>query len=111
MWAGVGEDAVVDLIPSSAKNVGRSELNQNSMPLDRFSQHTLICNSCNRAYLFTNRLKQTFVGVAIAMSGLAILAEGSTLKIAAVSASLVAVAIYVVAQKVKIQFERSYTRY
>ncbi|WP_317106533.1 Rieske 2Fe-2S domain-containing protein [Chroococcidiopsis sp. SAG 2025] len=95
---------------SSAKNVGRSEQNENLNPLDRWEQHTLICSSCNRAYLFTNRLKQILVGVAIATLGVAVLADDSPLKVAAVLASLVAIATSIVAQKVKIQFEQSYTR-
>lgn len=95
---------------SSAKNVDRSEHNENLNPLNRWEQHTLICNSCNRAYLLTNRLKQIFVGVAIAAVGVAVLADGSPLKVAAVLTSLAAFGTSILAQLVKVQFEQSYTR-
>jgi len=78
---------------------------------DRFSRHTQICSSCNRAYQVTNRLKQVSVGVAIALFALAIVADGSGMQITAVSASLLAVVMAIVAEKVKTKFERSYTRY
>jgi NO-binding membrane sensor protein with MHYT domain len=55
-------------------------------------------------------LKQTLVGVAIGMAALAIVTDGFWNKIGAVSASLLAVVLAVVAQKVKTKFERSYTR-
>ena len=95
---------------SSAKNVGRSEHNENLHPLNRWEQHTQICSSCNRAYLLTNRLKQIFVGVAIAAVCIGILADGSELKVASVLATLAAIATSIFAQKIKIQFEQSYTR-
>jgi formate-dependent nitrite reductase cytochrome c552 subunit len=86
------------------------ECNQKLVQADRFSQHTLICSSCNRTYQATNLLKQTFVGVAIGMAVFAIITDSFWNQIGAVSASLLAVALAVVAEKVKTNFERSYTR-
>ncbi len=83
----------------------------NAILKDRLSRHTLICSSCNRAYQVTNRLKQTFVVVAIALFALAIVTDGSGRQIAAVSASLLAVALAVVVEKVRTKFEHSYTRH
>ncbi|MFN6570303.1 Rieske 2Fe-2S domain-containing protein [Dendronalium sp. ChiSLP03b] len=96
---------------SSAKNLGMEDLKQNSTSQDRFLQHTQICSSCNRAYRLTNRLKNIFVGVAIALASAAILVDIYQLKIALVSTALVSVGLAVLAQKIKIQFERSYTRH
>jgi phenylpropionate dioxygenase-like ring-hydroxylating dioxygenase large terminal subunit len=96
---------------STSKNVVSDECNQKSVQPDRFSQHTLICSSCNRAYQVTNRLKQSLVGVAIAFFALGIITEGSWSQIAAVSVSLSAVAMAAVLGKVKTHFERSYTRH
>ena len=95
---------------STSKNVGSAENSCQSSPLDRFSQHTQICSSCNRAYQVTNQLKSFLIGVAIALAALAIVTESDT-KIVAVSASLLAVVLAAMAQKVKTQFERSYTRH
>ncbi len=95
----------------SAKNIELDESNSNLTPLDRFSQHTQICSSCNQAYQNTNKLKQTFIGVAIALAAIAILVDNYQLKIAIVSSALLAVGLAVLAQKLKIQFERSYTRH
>jgi hypothetical protein len=94
---------------STSKNV-ESDRECNAVLPDRFSRHTLICSSCNRAYQVTNRLKQGLVGVAIALFAFAIIADGSTMQIAAVSVSLSAVAMAAVLGKLKIHFERSYTR-
>ncbi|MBH8554728.1 Rieske 2Fe-2S domain-containing protein [Nostocaceae cyanobacterium CENA357] len=96
---------------ASAKNIDKSEPNLNLTPLDRFSQHTQICSSCNQAYQITNKLKQTFIGVAIALAAIAILVDNYPLKIATVSAALLTVGLAVFAQKLKTQFERSYTRH
>ncbi|WGV27951.1 Rieske 2Fe-2S domain-containing protein [Halotia branconii] len=96
---------------ASAKNIDGGEFNTNLTPLDRFAQHTQICNSCNQAYQTTNKLKQTFIGVAIAFAAIAILVDAYYLKIATVSAALLAVGLAVFAQKLKIKFERSYTRH
>lgn len=87
-----------------------SECNQKMMPLDRFSQHTQMCSSCNRAYQVTNQLKQTLVGVAIVMAAWAIVIDGYWSQIMTVLASLLAVVLAVIAQKVKNNFERSYQR-
>jgi len=51
------------------------------------------------------------VGVAIALFALAIVTDGSGRQIAAVSASLLAVALAVVVEKVRTKFEHSYTRH
>lgn len=96
---------------STWKNVENSELNSKPILLDRFSRHTLICSSCNRAYQVTNRVKQGCIGVAIALAAVAILADDYKIRIAAISLSLAAVAMSAMAQKLKTQFERSYTRH
>ncbi|MBW4457029.1 MAG: Rieske 2Fe-2S domain-containing protein [Nostoc indistinguendum CM1-VF10] len=82
----------------------------NAVLLGRFSQHTLICSSCHRAYQVTNRLKKTLVAVAIGLTALAIVTDGFGHEVAAVSASLSAVALAAVVQIVKTRFERSYKR-
>jgi hypothetical protein len=87
------------------------ECKQNPVQINRSLRHTQLCSSCNRTYQVTKRLKQTFVGVAIALAALAIVTDASGMQIAAVSASLTAVAMATVAQKIKIQFERSYTHH
>ena len=83
------------------------ECNPNWVQRERSLQHTQLCSSCNRAYQLTARLKQTFIGVAIALAALAIITDGSVMQIAAVSASLLLVAMAIVAEKLKIQFQRS----
>lgn len=89
------------------------EATENNPPpatLNRLQQHTVICSSCNRAYQITNRLKQTFVAVAIALAALAILTDSSLTQLVAVSGSLFALGIAAVAKKIKTKFEHSYTR-
>lgn len=95
----------------SGKNIGMGECNQNLASLDRFVQHTQICNSCNRAYQVTNQLKPIFIGIAIALASLGILIDNPQLKIAIVLAAIASVGLAFAAQKLKIQFERSYTRH
>lgn len=95
---------------STSKNMDSSGENSSQSPLDRFSQHTLLCSSCNRTYHIANLLKFSLVGIAIALAALAIVTESGT-KIVAVSASLLAVVLAAMAQKLKTQFERSYTRH
>ncbi|MCC5638132.1 Rieske 2Fe-2S domain-containing protein [Nostoc sp. CHAB 5844] len=95
----------------SAKNFHTDELSENSLTLDRFSQHTQICSSCNQAYQTTNLVKQTLIGVAIALAALAILTDNSWVSPVAVIASLSAVALAFAAQKLKTKFERAYTRH
>ncbi|MEH2385251.1 MAG: Rieske 2Fe-2S domain-containing protein [Nostoc sp.] len=90
-----------------AENHG--EYNQKPMMLDRLTGHTLICSSCNRAYQVINNLKQGLIGVAIAMALLAIVTDGSS-QIATVFASLLAVALAVMTEKLKTKFEHIYTR-
>ena len=82
-----------------------------AMPLDRLSRHTQICSSCNKTHRRTILAKQTLVGVAIALAALAILSDRDWWQLVAVSASLLAVALAVVAEKLKIKFEQSYTRH
>ncbi|HEY9848592.1 MAG TPA: Rieske 2Fe-2S domain-containing protein [Leptolyngbyaceae cyanobacterium] len=84
--------------------------NHQPIPLDRFSGHTEICISCNRAYQTTIQLKQVAIGVAIAMAALAIVTDEFSSKMS-VLASLSAVGIAFIAEKVKTKFERSYTRH
>ncbi|MEH2382445.1 MAG: Rieske 2Fe-2S domain-containing protein [Nostoc sp.] len=96
---------------STSKNVGSSEFTQKLITLDRFSQHTLLCGSCNRAYQVTNTVKQSCIGVAIALAFVAILADDSRIKIAAISVSIVAVIMSAIAQTLKTHFVRSYTRH
>jgi hypothetical protein len=98
---------------SSSKRSGNQvEGDRKSMLLDRFSRHTQICSSCNRAYNVTNRLKQTFVVVAIAMVAWAMaIDKPSSQNLVAVLAFLMAVALAGVAQIVKTKFERSYERH
>ncbi|MBN3891946.1 MAG: Rieske 2Fe-2S domain-containing protein [Nostoc sp. JL31] len=96
---------------STWKNVENDELNSKPILLDRFSRHTLICSSCNRAYQVTNRVKQSCIGVAIALAAVAILADDSRIKIAAISLSIAAIVISVMAHTLKTRFERSYTRH
>ncbi len=86
------------------------ECQQNLGHGERSLRHTQLCSSCNRAYQVTKRLKQTSVGVAIALAALAIVTNDS-LQITVVSAALGAVAIAIVAEKIKIQFEHSYTHH
>ncbi|MEH2406375.1 aromatic ring-hydroxylating dioxygenase subunit alpha [Nostoc sp.] len=96
---------------STSKNLGSSKCNQKLITLDRFSQHTLICHSCNQAYQVTNRVKQSCIGVAIALAAVAILADDSRIRIAALSLSIAAVVMSAMAQTLKTHFERSYTRH
>lgn len=95
---------------STSKNVGSQECNHQSGTLDRFQQHTQICSSCNRAYRLTNTVKQTLIGIAIFLASVAILADGSGIKIGAVAAALVSVGLAVAAAKLKLQFEHFYIR-
>ena len=86
------------------------EDNQQPAALDRLRRHTLICGSCNRAYRITKRVKQVSVGVAIALAALAILTDDSGISFVAVSLSLSATVLAVIATKVRTHFEHSYTR-
>ncbi|MEH2295999.1 aromatic ring-hydroxylating dioxygenase subunit alpha [Nostoc sp.] len=96
---------------STWKNVENSESNLKPILLDRFSRHTLICSSCNRAYQVTNTVKQSCIGVAIALTFVAILADDSRIRIAAISLSIVAIVMSAIAHTLKTHFERSYTRH
>ncbi|MEH2338809.1 hypothetical protein [Nostoc sp.] len=96
---------------STSKNVVSNKSDQKLITLDRFSQHTLICHSCNQAYQVTNRLKQSCIGVAIALAAVAIVADDSRIRIAAISLSIAAVVMSAMAQILKAHFQRSYTRH
>jgi hypothetical protein len=96
---------------TTSKNIRNEEYNRQSVESDRFSQHTLICSSCNRAYQVTNQLQKTFGVVAIALFALAILIDNNSGQVFAVSSSLFFVIGAVIAEKIKIKFERSYTRH
>lgn len=96
---------------STSKSHDRSEEETStSVLIDRFKRHTQICSSCNQAYQVTKRLKQGSVGVAIALAALAIITDHSWLQFVAMSLSLSAVTLAVVAQVVKTKFEDSYKR-
>ncbi|MBU7585495.1 MAG: Rieske 2Fe-2S domain-containing protein [Nostoc sp. TH1S01] len=96
---------------SSEKNFHTDQLHEHSLTLDRLSQHTQICSSCNKAYQVTNLVKQTLIGVAIALAALAILTDNSLVKPVAIAVSLSAVALAFAAQQLKTKFERAYTRH
>ncbi len=97
---------------STAKQANaHSEYPQKSVPLDRFSRHTLLCSSCNRAYQVTNNLKQVAVGVAIAMAAISIATKGFKIQLIAISAFVLAVSFMTVAEKFKTHFEHSYKRH
>jgi phenylpropionate dioxygenase-like ring-hydroxylating dioxygenase large terminal subunit len=83
----------------------------NSVLINRLRRHTEICSSCNQAYQVTKSLKQTLVGVAIALAALAIVTDGYWVQIVALLASISAVSLAFVAEKVKTKFERSYSRH
>ncbi|ALF52302.1 (2Fe-2S)-binding protein [Nostoc piscinale CENA21] len=96
---------------SSEKDFHSNELQENSLTLDRLSQHTQICSSCNQAYRVTNFSKQILIGLAIALAALAILTDNSWVKPVAVAGGLLAVVLAFAAQKLKTKFERAYTRH
>ncbi|MGK7904533.1 MAG: Rieske 2Fe-2S domain-containing protein [Hormoscilla sp.] len=94
-----------------------SKLPENKVKCDRppvsmarFEQHTQFCSSCSGAYRTAIRVKQSLVGVAIALTAVAIITEGRA-SIVAVSSAILAVILAAVAQKVKTKFERSYSRH
>lgn len=97
---------------STSKNIhgNNSDRHQQTPSLDRLSQHIHICSSCNQAYRMSDRLKQTFVGIAIALAAFAIITDSSSIQIAAVSTSVVAVVLAIIAQKVRTHLERPYNR-
>lgn len=95
---------------TSKQAPNNSEVNHNSALPQRLERHTLICSSCKRVYQGTKLIKQSCVGIAIFLAALAIVTDGFWLQILAASASLSAVTIAVVANKLKTKFEISYTR-
>jgi hypothetical protein len=96
---------------TSKRTSDTGEYHQTTLLQDRFSRHTQLCSSCNRAHQVASKLKQGSVGVAIALGALAIVTDHSWHQIVAMSLSLSAVALAVVAQIVKTKFERSYKRH
>ncbi|KOP28280.1 (2Fe-2S)-binding protein [Hapalosiphon sp. MRB220] len=96
---------------STSKNIheNNSDRHQQTSKLDRLSQHIHICSSCNQAYRMSDHLKQAFMGIAIALAAFAIITDG-WLKVGIVSASVVAVILAIIAQKVRTRLERPYNR-
>jgi phenylpropionate dioxygenase-like ring-hydroxylating dioxygenase large terminal subunit len=96
----------------TSKSIDQSQESiQNPAQLEQLVKHTHLCSSCHRAYQVTNRLKQVCVGVAIALAALAIIIDDSGVQLTVVSTSLLAVAIAIVAGKIKTRLERSYKPY
>jgi phenylpropionate dioxygenase-like ring-hydroxylating dioxygenase large terminal subunit len=96
---------------TSKPHVYMDQSNPSSSLGDRFERHTKICSSCYRAYQVTNLIKQSFLGVAIALAALAILTDNSWVSPVAVAGSLLAVTLAFAAQKLKTKFELPYTRH
>ena len=67
-------------------------------------------NNSSRAYQTTIRLKQILIGIAIALSSIALITDNHSIKIVTVMLSLVLVIMAVVANQIKTKFERAYTR-
>ncbi|HBB35230.1 MAG TPA: (2Fe-2S)-binding protein [Cyanobacteria bacterium UBA9273] len=78
---------------------------QTSVKAQKYLRHTELCSSCNRAYQRTKQVKQTCVGLAIALAALAIVIDRSNAQIVAISASLGAVLTAVITHKLKTRFE------
>ncbi|WP_375511342.1 hypothetical protein [uncultured Nostoc sp.] len=76
---------------SSKSDVLNENTNITPIPIYRLERHTKICSSCNQAYQVTNLVKQTLIGVAIALAALAILTDNSWVSCVAIAASLLAV--------------------
>ncbi|MBD0266223.1 MAG: aromatic ring-hydroxylating dioxygenase subunit alpha, partial [Tolypothrix sp. Co-bin9] len=96
---------------TSKFHVLNKNTNTTPTPIDRLERHTKICSSCNQVYQMTNLVKQILIGAAIALAALAILTDNSWVSPVAVTASLLALALALVAQNVKTRFERPYTRH
>ncbi|HBE19732.1 MAG TPA: (2Fe-2S)-binding protein [Cyanobacteria bacterium UBA11149] len=95
---------------NTTKNMSNGEYIPQSVESDRFSQHTVICSSCHRAYQITNRLKYTGVGVAIALFALAIVTDGEWREIVAVSGAGLAIVFAAITGKIERKFKDSYHR-
>ncbi|MGK7883951.1 MAG: aromatic ring-hydroxylating dioxygenase subunit alpha, partial [Crocosphaera sp.] len=76
----------------------------------RLTRHTEICGSCSQAYENTKKIKKVLIAVAIVLAAIALILDYSWSKYFVVAASLFSVALAVVAEQVKIKFERDYTR-
>ena len=90
---------------TTSKGSKVEECHSSLAKIEHSFKHTELCASCNQAYQVTKQLKQTFVGIAIALAALAIVTDGSWLQIATVSAFLSAVIGAFVAQKLQADFE------
>lgn len=88
-----------------------SNSNQDLLPIERLARHTLLCNSCNRAYQVTKKLKQSLVVVAIAIAALGIVTDRVSSKILVVSLFLASAALAVIFDKFKSKFELSHTHH
>ena len=78
---------------------------------NRFKQHTQICRTCTKAYQTTVRLKQIFIGIAIALAALAIISDSTNTEILLIALSILSVILVAIAEKIKTKFECSYTRH
>ena len=96
---------------SSKRTQPQGECHQIRPLLDRFSRHTQICSSCNRAYRATKRLKQTLAATAIGLAAMAIVTDSSLTEIVALLSSLSAAAIAAVVGKFQTHLKHSYTRH
>ncbi len=79
-----------------------------TMSFDRFTRHTQICSSCNRAYQRTKMFKQASITAAIIFAALGIVAENSTIKTIAVITAILMAGMSASLQKFKTHFENSY---
>lgn len=77
----------------------------------RLTRHTQICGSCNQAYKNTKKIKQGFIGLAVILAAIALILDHSSLKYFLVATAILSVSFAVVAEQVKIKFERAYTRH
>lgn len=96
---------------TTSKNLDNDGFDNQENIVDRLSQHTQLCSSCNRAYQRTIQLKKTFIGMAIVLAGIAIIADANSLQILAVCIALGMIALAIGAGKLQTKFERSYTRH
>ncbi|MGK7920454.1 MAG: Rieske 2Fe-2S domain-containing protein [Trichodesmium sp.] len=95
---------------TSKPGKNQDKIEKEDVSMARYYHHTQFCSSCSRAHQTAIQLKQIFVGVAIALGALGIITEDFTVKLSMVGISLLSVGLAVVAEKLKIRFERSYTR-
>jgi phenylpropionate dioxygenase-like ring-hydroxylating dioxygenase large terminal subunit len=77
---------------------------------DRFTRHTQICNSCNRAHQISNRVKHSLVVTAIILAAIAMITENYQARVFVVTLFILSLTIAFAAHKVKILLERNYVR-